>query len=131
MLVKRQSWVFQNKPSIISTGTVGGPFEGEGALGEDFDLIHKDIWLGQDSYEKAENMLLLDACNIAMNKIKIAADEINFFISGDLLNQIIVSSFSARTLTIPYLGIYGACSSSIEALALGSALIDKGLANKV
>ena len=74
--------------------------------------------LGQDSYEKAERKLLEHACEIAI-KIWNQKEDVEFF-SGDLINQIISSSFAARTLEIPYLGIYGACSSSMEGLALAS-----------
>lgn len=54
MLKGHQTWVFPNKPAILATGTVVGPFEGNGPLANDYDLIHGDLWVGQDSYEKAE-----------------------------------------------------------------------------
>lgn len=52
MLQGHRTWVFENKPVIISTGVVGGPFEAKGNIPEDFDILHEDLWLGQDSYEK-------------------------------------------------------------------------------
>lgn len=127
----RQSWFFESKPIILASAAVGGPFEAKGALAEDFDILHEDIWLGQDSFEKAEKKLLEQACEVAIEKAKVKKEDIDFFLSGDLLNQIVTSSFAARTLSIPYLGIYGACSSSMEGLALASQLVNSKSADYV
>jgi stage V sporulation protein AD len=124
----RSTWVFSSKPCIVSTGVAGGPFEGQGPLGSDFDVLHSDIWLGQDSFEKAEEKLLEEACQIAISKAGIKKEDVEFFLSGDLMDQIISSSFAARTLAVPFLGIYGACSSAMEGLALASLLIESGAA---
>lgn len=131
MLSGNQSFIFQSKPSILGCSAVGGPFEAKGAMANEFDRLFDDIWLGQDSFEKAEKKLLEEACNIAITKSKVKKEDINFFISGDLINQIVISSFAARTLAIPYLGIFGACSSSMEGLAMASLLVDSGSANYV
>lgn len=131
MLKGHQSWIFESKPTIISSAAVGGPFEGNGALANDFDIITEDLWLGQDSYEKAEKVMLEQACNRAIEKANLQKEDINFFFSGDLMNQIITSSFAARTLAIPYLGIFGACSSSMEGLALAAQLIESKAAKYV
>lgn len=128
MLKGHQTWVFQSQPVIIASAAVGGPMEAAGALSEDFDILHSDIWLGQDSFEKAERRLLEDACEKAIEKSGFKKEDIQFFLSGDLINQIVPSSFAARTLGIPYLGVFGACSSSMEGLALASMMIDGGFA---
>ncbi|GAB6170708.1 stage V sporulation protein AD [Paradesulfitobacterium aromaticivorans] len=128
MLQGHQSWIFENKPVIIGSAAIGGPFEAQGNLASDFDLLHDDLWLGQDSYEKAEKKLLEQACETAIKKAGVKKEDIQFFMSGDLINQIISSSFTARTLGIPYLGIYGACSSSMEGLAMASLLVDSRFA---
>lgn len=131
MLQGHQTWVFKSKPVIIGSAAVVGPFEGKGALVEDFDYIHEDVWLGQDSVEKAEKKLLEQACETAIEKGKMKKEDVNFLISGDLMNQIISSTFTARTLGIPFLGVFGACSSSMESLALASLLIDSKAAKYV
>lgn len=131
MLKGSQSWQFDTRPVIISAAAVGGPFEGKGPLASDFDVLYDDIWLGQNSFEKAEQKLLENACHIAMNKAGLGPEDITFFLSGDLMNQIITSSFTARSLKIPYLGLFGACSSSMEGLAIGCKLIDNGGASYV
>lgn len=131
MLKGHQSWIFESKPTIIASSAVGGPFEGKGSLAEDFDIITEDLWVGQDSYEKAEKAILEHACQRAIQKSKLKKEDINFYFSGDLMNQIISSSFAARTLGIPYLGIFGACSSAMEGLALSAQLIDSKAAKYV
>ncbi len=131
MLQGHQTWVFPNKPAIISTAAVGGPFEAKGPLAEDFDLLHEDLWLGQDSYEKAEKKMLEEACETAVKKAGLQKQDVQFFLSGDLLDQIITSSFTARTLNVPFIGLYGACSSSMESLSLGSLIVDSGSGNYV
>jgi len=131
LLKGRQSWQFDTNPVIVSAATVGGPFEGKGPLAEDFDVIFDDIWLGQDSFEKAEQKLLENACNIAMDKAGLKPEDITFFLSGDLMNQIISSSFTARRLGIPYMGLFGACSASMEGLALACKLLDNSGAKYV
>lgn len=128
MLQGHQTWVFETKPVIAGCAAVGGPFEAQGALAKDFDLLHDDLWLGQDSYEKAEKKLLEQACETAIKKSGLKKEDIQFFLSGDLINQIIPSSFTARTLAVPYLGIYGACSSSMEGLSIASLIVDAGFA---
>ncbi|WFD09416.1 stage V sporulation protein AD [Tepidibacter hydrothermalis] len=131
MLKGHQSWVFDSKPVIISSAAVGGPFEAQGNLADDFDILHDNIWLGQDSYEKAEKKLLEQACEKTIQKAGLKKEDIQFFLSGDLMNQIISSSFAARTLGAPFLGIFGACSSAMQGLALGSLLIDSKAAKYV
>ncbi|MBC9784570.1 stage V sporulation protein AD [Heliobacterium chlorum] len=131
MLQGHQSWVFANRPVIRSVATVGGPYEAQGPVAEDFDLLHGDLWLGQDSFEKAGKKMMEEACEIAVQKAGLQKQDIQFFLAGDLLNQITPSSFAARTLAIPYLGLYGACSTSMESLALAALFVDSKSAQYV
>ncbi|GGF97420.1 stage V sporulation protein AD [Paenibacillus aceti] len=124
MLKGHQSWVFENRPAIISTATVVGPFEGQGPLVNDFDIVHGDMYIGQDSWEKAEKSLLEESASKAIEKAGLTKDQIQFYFGGDLMNQIISSSFAARTLSIPYLGVFGACSTSMESLALAAYVVN-------
>ncbi|KKB72526.1 MULTISPECIES: stage V sporulation protein AD [Bacillus] len=124
MLAGHRTWMFENKPVIVSTGTSGGPFEGNGKIPEDFDVLHNDIWLNEDSFEKAQKVLLEDACKAAVQKAKIQQERVQFFLGGDLINQITPTSFAAKTLGAPYLGLFGACSTSMEGLALGAFIVN-------
>lgn len=124
MIKGNQSFIFESKPVIISSATIAGPFEGEGPLAKDIDVIHEDVYLGQDSFEKAERMMLEQAAMKALEKAGVSKYDVGMLICGDLINQIISSSFAARTMGIPYLGIYGACSSSMEGLTIAASFID-------
>jgi stage V sporulation protein AD len=128
---KGRTWLFPSKPVIASSAAVGGPFEAQGPLAGDFDILHEDVWLGQDSFEKAEKKLLEQACEKAVDKAGMKKEDIQFFLAGDLMNQIVTASFSARTLAVPYLGLFGACSTSMEGLALAGLLVDAGQAEIV
>jgi stage V sporulation protein AD len=120
----KQSWVFPNRPVIASTGVSGGPFEAKGNLAADFDILHEDLWMGEDSYEKAQRVLMEEASQTALEKSNKNREDVQFFITGDLINQITPSSMAARTIQLPYLGIFGACSTSMEGLALSSFIIN-------
>ncbi|MCA1320048.1 stage V sporulation protein AD [Bacillus tianshenii] len=129
MLQGKQSWVFANKPVILAGAAIGGPFEANGLLADDFDLLHKDLWLEEESYEKAHKMLLEEACNKAVNKANMELSNVQFLLAGDLLNQMTPTNFAAEALDLPYLGVFGACSTSMEGLALASFIVNYGGAN--
>ncbi|OXS54617.1 stage V sporulation protein AD [Bacillus sp. V-88] len=124
MLQGTRSWVFPGNPAILSTGVVGGPFEKKGNLTADFDQFYDDVWMGQETYEKANRTLIEDAVQIALEKQSLQKSDIQFFLTGDLINQITPSSFAARTSGIPYFGLFGACSTSMEGLALSAFLVN-------
>ncbi len=124
MLIGKQSWAFPNKPVIAATGVSGGPFEANGNLAEDFDILHDDLWMGEESYEKAHRVLMEEAAQTALEKGNIQKEDVQFFIAGDLINQITPTSLAARTIQLPYFGIFGACSTSMEGLALASFIIN-------
>ncbi|WP_419888689.1 stage V sporulation protein AD [Neobacillus niacini] len=130
MIKGQQSWIFQNRPMIVATGVSGGPFEANGNLADDFDILHEDLWMGMDSYEKAQRVLLEEAITTALEKASMEKEQIEFLFAGDLINQITPSSFAARTMQIPYFGLFGACSTSMEGLALASFVVNyKGAHN--
>ncbi|WJH37447.1 stage V sporulation protein AD [Paenibacillus sp. CC-CFT747] len=128
MLQGHQSWRFDNRPVIIGAAAVVGPEEGKGPLAPEFDRVHGDTLLEQKSWEKAEKMLLEEAGKLAIEKSGLTKEDIHFYVGGDLMNQIISNTFAARTLGIPYIGVFGACSTSMESLALASMLVNSGSA---
>ncbi|MCG3420046.1 stage V sporulation protein AD [Oceanobacillus jordanicus] len=131
MLVGHQTWAFENTPVILTTGTVGGPFEAQGKISNDFDILHDDMWLKQASFEKAQQMMMEEACQLAIKKSSIEKEQVQFFISGDLINQITPTSFAAKTMGLPYLGLFSACSTSMESLALSASIINGDGANYI
>ncbi|MBL4952421.1 stage V sporulation protein AD [Neobacillus sp. YIM B02564] len=124
MLKGHQTWVFDKRPMITATGVTGGPFEANGKLANDFDLLFEDLWIGQDSYEKAHRVLIEEAAKITLKKANLEKEQVQFLFAGDLINQITPTNFAARTLQIPYFGLFGACSTSMEGLALASFVVN-------
>lgn len=118
-----------NPPSILSTASIVGSKEGEGPLRDYFDVIIKDDLFEEQTWEKAETKMSKEAVKLALGKIKMTPDKIDYMFAGDLLNQIISSTFSARELKIPFYGLYGACSTMTESLGLAAMMIDGGYAN--
>lgn len=127
----RQTVVFQNKPLIIGSAAIGGKKESKGPLWECFDLTLSDDTFGEKSWEKAESKMLKECMLIALKKSNMTKNDIDLILSGDLLNQIMASSFMARDLQLPFLGIYGACSTMTESLLLASMLLDGGFAQNI
>lgn len=129
--IGNQTIVFEHQPKIISAASAVGPREGQGPLADKFDLVAKSPDFGQESYEQAEAALLHEACHICLSKAKVSEKSVQAMLGGDLLNQIMPSSLAARALKIPFLGLYGACSTMSEGLLLGAALVDGGYASPV
>jgi len=126
-----QTIVFENKPKILTGYSIVGEKEGNGNLKDYFDYVLKNDMYGEKTFEKAERKLFEHAITSAVDKAGIRMKDVELLISGDLLNQIISSSFTARDFDLTYLGIYGACSTMAEALAVGSAFIDSNYFNTI
>ena len=127
----RQSVRFENPVYIINTASSVGPKEGEGPLAKFFDVILPDSLCGENSWEKAESKIVRDTFNKALAKAKLSQENIDYVISGDLLNQNAGSTFAIRDIDIPFFGIFGACSTMGEAMSLGALLIDGGFADNI
>ncbi len=121
-----QTIFFKNKPKIIATGTIAGPKECQGAVGNCVDKALADDMFEENTYEKAECKMLSYAISQAIKNAGVTEKEVDMLVSGDLLNQIISASFAARDFDIPFLGVYGACSTLAEAYAIAATLIDGG-----
>jgi stage V sporulation protein AD len=111
-----QTWEFTNRPVILGSSAVVGPEEGEGPLASSFDFIYDSLEMGEKTWEKAERALFEKASKLALMNANLEQEKLEFFVGGDLMNQIISSSFAARKLGVPYLGVFGACSTSMESL---------------
>ena len=126
-----QTVVYRNTPWIVASACTAGPREAQGPLGELFDLVAESPDFGQSSYEQAEVALLREACRICLGKANLGEKSVQAMLGGDLLNQIMPSSLAARALKIPFLGMYGACSTMSEGLLVGGMLADGGYAAPV
>ncbi|MBB5146275.1 stage V sporulation protein AD [Cerasibacillus quisquiliarum] len=123
--------MFTNKPVIISTGTVGGPMEAKGKIADSFDLLHDDQWLEQASFEKAQQLLLEQAIDITINKSPIEEEQVEFFLGGDLINQITPTTLALNSKDLGYFGLFNACATSTEGLALAALMVNNQAANYV
>ena len=126
-----QTYVLSSPISFLSTASIVGPKEKEGPLHEFFDNCLEDEFWGENSWEKAESKIIRETANLAIQKSKLSTSNIDFCFAGDLLNQCISSSFGFRDLNIPFFGTFGACSTFVESLILGSMAIDGGFAENV
>jgi len=132
MLSKRvgnSTVAFLNPPSVLGFASVVGKKEGEGPLAETFDYINNDTTFGEKTWEKSETRMQKDALTIASNKANLPISAIQYVFAGDLINQCISSSFSLREFGLPFIGIYGACSTMAEGLGLAAMMIDGGFAS--
>ena len=114
------------RPRICAGAAIAGKKEGEGPLGGEFDRVIEDDLFGEESWEKAECRLFYTACETCLQKAGITTGQVDVMLGGDLLNQIISASMAARELKIPFLGLYGACSTMAEGLCLAAMLVDGG-----
>lgn len=112
-----------NNVYVNDASTVTGPYEAAGPLSKYFDKSYDDLYMGTKTWEQAEMKILGDSVDILLRKVKKVKEEVDLFISGDLLNQLVSSNYTASYLKIPFLGIYSACASSTEGLIIGSSLI--------
>ena len=111
---------------VAASAAVAGKKEGEGPLKDCFDYVSQDSYFAEDSWEKAETSMLRQCFGICRGKAGGAAFEPECVLGGDLLNQCVSSSFALKDSGLPYLGLYGACSTMAEALCLAALLIDGG-----
>jgi stage V sporulation protein AD len=124
----KQSIVFRDAPHIISSASVVGPKEGEGPLGDWFDLVTPDSQLGENTWEEAESTMQSEALSQAIGKAQLQRWQIRYLFGGDLLAQLIATSFGNEDAQIPLFGLYGACSTSGESLALAAMTVAGGYA---
>lgn len=122
----KQSFIFQNQPTITYWASVAGKKESEGPLSAYFDITGEDSYWGKKSWEQAESHMQELALQTLCKKANIEMDSLELIISGDLLNQCIGSSFPIRNTNIPHLGLYGACSTMAESLLTASMAVGGG-----
>lgn len=116
----RNTFIFKDMPSILSFSSTVGKKEGEGPLGGCFDVVEEDSHFGKETWEQAECEMLMQTVKLAIKKAGLKPDDINCIFSGDLINQCLSTSYGLRSLEIPFLGIFGACSTMAEGILIAS-----------
>ncbi|MDE5952371.1 MAG: hypothetical protein K2H12_12440 [Acetatifactor sp.] len=121
----------EKKVYILNSASIVGKKEGEGPLGNLFDMVGADDLFGCNTWEEAESNLQKDAVYMALGKAGKTQDDIRYLFAGDLLGQSIATSFGIASYQIPLLGVYGACSTCGESLTLGAMAVSAGYADYV
>ncbi len=124
--IGKQTVKFDTPPTISQTASIVGPKEADGPLASYFDNCLEDEFWGESSWEKAESKIIKETVNMVIAKSGLASEQIDYCFAGDLLNQCISSSFGLREINIPFFGIFGACSTFVEALMLGAIFLEGG-----
>ena len=119
--------VMETAAEIFSSASVVGGKESEGPLGELFDLRDPSDRFGMKTWEKAESEMQRLALNTALGKAEVRAEEIGALFAGDLLNQCVSSAYGLQSFDVPYIGLYGACSTCAESLLLSSLMVSYGM----
>ena len=127
----RRTVQLQNPPTIRAWASVVGKTEGKGPLRDTFDRIGKDSYFGQSTWEQGESEMHKQCFHLACTKGGVTPQELDYILSGDLLNQCTGSAFAMKNSDVPYFGLYGACSTMAESLSLGAMLVDGGFAENV
>ncbi len=125
----KQTWHFDQPVYIQGAGTAVGPEELKGPLGSCFDVSYDNLYAGQENWELAERQLMQDAVEVALKEAEKKSEEMDYFFAGDLLNQIVTSNYYAREVDIPYFGLFAACATVMEGVALAALFVDTGTAN--
>ena len=126
-----QSVKFEEPPIICAAASVVGQKEGDGPFGDVFDQIESDPKVGGDTWEDAEGRLQERAAELAIQKAGCGKEAIRYIVAGDLLGQLMASSFGLAGFDKPLFGVYGACSTMGESIGIGSMLVEGGFADYV
>ena len=127
--VGNNSMIFEKPPVILAASSVVGEKEGQGPLGQYFDHVEKDPKFGMETWEQAESTMQLMAAEKAIKKAGLSKEQLDFLFAGDLLGQLIATSFGLMELERPVFGVYGACSTIGESLLLASMALCGGAGN--
>ena len=125
-----QTVALETPPAVAAFANIGGKLEAQGPLGDSFDETSSDSFFGEKTWEKAESVMQKRALQRALDKAGWLPSDLDYVFAGDLLNQCIGSSFSLREFHVPFYGLYGACSTMGESLALAAMSIDGGFARR-
>lgn len=122
--------IYDNPPIIEGYASVAGRKESQGPLGKMFDMVFEDEYLGQKSFEQAESEMQRQVLELAIEKSNTTPKDIDILFAGDLLNQCAASTFGIGDYNIPYVGIYGACSTMALGMCMASSFVEGGLAKR-
>lgn len=126
----KASIIFEKGPYLLDGASIAGKKEGEGPLGKLFDRVEPDGMLGMKTWEEAESKLQTSAVETVLEKTRLKTDDIRYLFAGDLLGQLIATSFGLLKFEIPLFGLFGACSTMGEAISLAAMTVHAGYADR-
>ncbi|MGN0369679.1 MAG: stage V sporulation protein AD [Butyrivibrio sp.] len=129
--IGKYSILFDKPPVIVERASIVGQKEGEGPLGQLFDTIIQDPMAGKNNWEEAESEFQRQVILTLLKKSGLDKKDIRYIFSGDLLGQLIATSFGLQEFEIPLFGLYGACSTMGESMSLAAITVAGGFAEKV
>ena len=129
--IGKQTVKFNCPPAILSRASVVGQMEGQGPLSSFFDQIEPDPAFGQNSWEEGESEMVRRAVQTAISKSGLTKSDIRYIFGGDLLGQLIGTTFGLKDFDIPVFGLFGACSTCGESLSLAAMTVAAGYATNV
>ncbi len=128
--IGKRTVVIENGVTVNSFASAVGPKESQGPLAKWFDVQCEDEFLGEESFEKAESKLQQLAVETALRKAELSASDIDMIFAGDLLNQCIGSAYGLRNFGIPFVGLYGACSTMALSLIMATMSVESGVSER-
>ena len=129
--VGNQTILLEKDIAIKGCAGVVGKKEGEGPLSKYFDMIFEDEYLGQETFEAAESLLVKNAVTLGVKDAGLGMADIQLVVIGDLLDQSMASTYGIKDFGLPHIGLFGACSTCGLSLGLGSLLVESGVANNL
>ena len=129
--IGKQTIKFDAPPTISECSSIVGPKEADGPLSKYFDQTLEDEFWGEKSWEKAESKIIKENVSTLIGKSGVSTNDVDLVIAGDLLNQCISSSFGLRDSNIPYLGVFGACSTFVESMSIGAICVESFAKNVI
>lgn len=126
-MVMKGILTFPSTPSIAATGVTAGPLEKKSPFHVNFDKMFDDERCGMKTNEQGHAKLMEDAIMIALSKVDKVPGDADFLLTGDLVNQMTPSNFSATTVGIPYIGLFSACATSISSVLVAALLTEAGM----
>ena len=130
MKIGKQSYEFKNV-YLGDTGVVVGPKEKSGPISEYFDYGYDDLYCGKKTWDQAEIQLVKDSIRYCLNKNNLGINDIDAYVGGDLNNQITAANYTLRDYDVPFFGVFGACSTSMEGIILGGMMLEAGFGKNI
>ncbi|MEO4054272.1 stage V sporulation protein AD [Solibacillus sp. CAU 1738] len=118
--------LFQTKPSLLAGAAIVGPLESRSVFRSYFDVVAEDELFQEKTNERGQSRLITDTCQLVMDKAQIKNLDVDYFLSGDLVNQMTPTNFAARELAVSFIGLFSACATSVSSVIIASLLTELG-----